>query len=464
MTNPSLSARITCCIVLIALYLLPGSPAHAGFLPNIETDTQAAVDSAGNVYLVGTSDAAWGMPVRAFQGGSDAYVVKLDAAGVLQWVTFLGSAAEDQGQAIAVEPGGSAIYVTGTSRAAWGTTIPRGYTDWNDAFVAKLNGSGVLQWLTFLGGPGDDYGYGLTLGGGALYLTGKSSATWGTSPTRAYSALFDAFVAKVNSSGVLEWNTFLGGTGIDEGAGIAADGNGNAYVVGSSTDAWGTGPVQAFTTGWDAFAAKLDTNGALQFLTFLGGAGHDRGLGIAVDTAGSTLYAVGGSTGTWGTGPQRPYTAWWDGFAAKLNGSGVLQWNTFLGSGWCDVSTGVTLDGSGNVFVSGSGDAAWGTNPARAYNAGYDAHLVKLSPSDGAVQVLAFVGGEGDDFGSGLAVDGSGNPVLAGVNDIVWGNPLQSFGDAPNGFALKLNGSGTLQWNAFFGGTPWLLDLPLIIR
>jgi len=50
------------------------------------------------------------------------------------------------------------------------------------------------------------------------------------------------------------------------------------------------------------------------------------------------------------------------------------------------------------------------------------------------------------------------------VNDIVWGNPLQSYGDAPNGFALKLNGSGTLQWNAFFGGTPWLLDLPLIIR
>ena len=86
------SKHIPCFIVLLALGLLAGRPAQGGFLPNMETDTRAAVDSAGNVYVVGTSDAAWGMPVRAFQGGSDAYVVKLDSAGVLQWVTFLGSA------------------------------------------------------------------------------------------------------------------------------------------------------------------------------------------------------------------------------------------------------------------------------------------------------------------------------------------------------------------------------------
>ncbi len=70
----------------------------------------------------------------------------------------------------------------------------------------------------------------------------------------------------------------------------------------------------------------------------------------------------------------------------------------------------VAVDASGNICVVGTSDAAWGTNPARAYNAGYDAHLVKMSPSDGAVQMLTFVGGEGDDSGSGLAVDGSGNP------------------------------------------------------
>jgi hypothetical protein len=450
-------------IGMIALCLLTGRPASSGFLPNTETDARAAVDSVGNIYVVGTSDASWGSPVRPFQGGTDAFVAKLNASGVLQWLTFLGGTGEDTGSGIAVS--GSDVYVVGTSYTAWGTSPDNPYSALNDAFVARLNAStGALQRHTFLGGAGDDYGYALALdGNGNLYLTGKSTATWGSSPQRAYSGLLDAFVAKLNSSGVLQWNTFLGGAGIDEGVGIAVDGSANVYLVGSSTAAWGANPVLAFTTGWDAFAAKLNTNGTLQWLTFLGGSGHDRGLGIAVDTGGNNVYAVGGSTATWGT-PQRAYLAWWDGFAAKLNGSGAVQWNTFLGSTWSDLTTAVVLDGSGNVFVSGHGDAAWGTNPAHAYNWGYDGHVAKLDPSSGGVQMLSFIGGEGDDFSPGLAVDSGGNLIVAGVNDIVWGTPVQSYGDSPRAFALKMNAGGILEWNTFYGGDSWPLHLPLILK
>jgi hypothetical protein len=146
-----------------------------------------------------------------------------------------------------------------------------------------------------------------------------------------------------------------------------------------------------------------------------------------------------------------------------LNGNGALAWNTFLGGGWCDVADGIALDGSGNVYVKGSGDAAWGT-PVRDYSSGYDVYAIQLDPTTGAGQMLAFVGGEGDDFGDGIVIDASGNLILAGVNDVVWGTPVQSFGDAPNSFALKLDGSGALQWNTFFGGVPWATYLPLIRR
>jgi len=441
-------------------------PAHvAGILPgggDEGSPSRVGVDAGGNVYIVGTSAAAWGAPVRAFQGGSDAFVARLNPSGVLQWLTFLGGASEDWGGDIAVS--GSDIFVTGTSYAAWGASPVRGYTALNDAFVAKLNAAtGALQWHTFLGGTGDDYGYGIALdGSGNVYLAGTSSATWGTTIPRAYTALHDAFAAKLNSSGALQWNTFLGGAGIDEGADIATDGSANVYVVGSSDDAWGTSPARAYSAGWDAFAVELNSSGALQWHTFLGNAEQDRGYAIVADSGGNNIYAAGGSTATWGA-PARAYSAWWDGFAVKLNGSGALQWNTFLGSGWCDTSDGIALDGDGNVFVKGSGDAAWGA-PVRAYNAGYDVHVVKLAPSNGAVQMLAFVGGEGDDFGDGIAIDASGNIFIAGVNDVVWGAPVQSFGDAPNAFALKLNSSGALQWNTFFGGTPWDIYLPLILR
>ena len=73
---------------------------------------------------------------------------------------------------------------------------------------------------------------------------------------------FDAFAAKLSSSGALTWNTFLGGSGTDNGQAIAVDGSGNVYVAGYSDATWGS-PVRAYTGGADAFAAKLNSSGAL---------------------------------------------------------------------------------------------------------------------------------------------------------------------------------------------------------
>ncbi len=80
----------------------------------------------------------------------------------------------------------------------------------------------------------------------------------------------------------LEWNTFLGGSGYDFGRAIAVDASGNVYVGGYSNVTWGS-PVRAYTASFDAFAAKLDSSGNLVWNTFLGGSGSDVGEGIAVD-------------------------------------------------------------------------------------------------------------------------------------------------------------------------------------
>jgi len=130
--------------------------------------------------------------------------------------------------------------------------------EYNRAFPLVIDPT--LAWNTFLGSGSDDYGYGIVVdGSGNVYVVGTSSAAWGI-PVNAYAGGDDAFVTKLNSSGVRQWHTFLGSGSWDIGKGIAVDGSGNVYVVGTSHATWGV-PVNAFAGGpVDAFTAKLNSN------------------------------------------------------------------------------------------------------------------------------------------------------------------------------------------------------------
>ena len=324
-----------------------------------DTGYAITVDGSGNVYVAGVSGGTWGVPLQPFSGNLDAFVAKLNSSGVLQWHTFLGGTGGESGIAIAVDSSGN-VYVAGNSNATWGSPV-RPFTSNTDGFAAKLNSSGVLQWHTFLGGNGDDYGNGIAVdNSGNVHIAGYSSATWGT-PVRAFTGSSeDAYAAKLDSAGNLTWNTFLGGTNNDQGNAIAVDSSGNVYVTGISSASWGT-PVRAYTSGGDAFAVRLSSTGTLTWNTFLGGGGtgSDVGSGIAVDSSGN-VYVAGLSVASWGT-PVRAYSSGTDTFAARLSSAGALTWNTFLGGTGTDQGTGIAVDGSGNLYVSGRSTATWGT-------------------------------------------------------------------------------------------------------
>jgi len=394
--------------------------------------TAIAVDGSGNVYVAGRSDATWGSPVLAYTAGNDdAFAAKLDSSGNLTWNTFLGGNGWDEGTAIAVDGSGN-VYVAGMSDATWGSPV-LAYTAGPDAFAAKLNSSGNLTWNTFLGGDGWDYGSRIALdGSGNVYVAGISNATWG-SPVLAYTADSDAFAAKLDSSGNLTWNSFLGGSGYDEGTAIAVDGSGNVYVAGRSDATWGA-PVLAYAAGPDAFVIRLNASGWFHWNTFLGGNGSDYGSAIAVDGSGN-VYVGGRSDATWGS-PVLAYTADRDAFAAKLNSSGNLTWNTFLGGSGPDYGFAIAVDGSSNVYVGGRSDATWGS-PVLAYTASWDAFAARLD-SSGNLTWNTFLGGDGWDRGSGIAVDGSGNVYVAGTSDATWGSPVLAYTASPDAFAAKL--------------------------
>jgi uncharacterized repeat protein (TIGR01451 family) len=340
---------------------------------NNEWGNAVAMDDSGNTYVTGFSYDSWGTPVNAYTGGKDAFIAKLDPSGASQFHTFLGSSDNDDGNDIAVDGIGN-LYVVGTSDSTWGSPIAPFVGEFANGFVAKLGSDGALVWLTFLGGSAADTGNGIALDkNGNIYVVGTSGSTWGASPIDPYpGGWYAPYVAKLNSSGALQWNTFWGAGGLDDGRGIAVDGSANVYVTGDCYDTWGT-PVVPFAGGTEACVAKLDTDGARQWNTFLGSAYSDGSPGIAVDGSGY-VYVVGESSATWGT-PVHPRGAntTYDAFVAKLNASdGVRQWNTFLGFSNTSTANAVAVDQIGLVYIVG--DTKEGSVFYDAFLAQFDAN------------------------------------------------------------------------------------------
>jgi hypothetical protein len=409
-----------------------------------------AVDVTGSVYVAGNSSSTWGTPVNPYEGGTnDVFAAKLDNNGNRLWNTFMGGSGTDQGNGIALDATGN-VYVVGTSTAAWGAPINLFAGGTNDAFAAKLDSSGTRLWNTFLGsatpmGAGSDQGLGIAVdgAGGNVYVTGLSLSTWGT-PVNPHVGLgtLDAFAAKLDTNGVRLWNTFLGGSGSDQGNAIAVDAIGNVYVTGQSGTTWGT-PANPFAGFQDAFAAKLNSSGFRLWNTFLGGSGTDAGNEIAVDASGN-VYVAGTSTLTWGA-PVNPFASSGDAFAAKLDSSGVRLWNTFLGGGGGDIGNGIAVDSLGNVYVAGNSTLTWGT-PANPFAGGSnDAFAAKLTGS-GARLWNTFLGSAlsgtgGDDRGNGITVDGLGSNIyVTGFSPSTWGTPINAHSGAgtTDAFAAKI--------------------------
>jgi len=370
---------------------------------------------------------------KVWAGNQDAFVAKLDANGALLWSVLLGGAGLDEGDGIAVDTDGN-VYVTGGSKSAWGVPI-RPFTADKDAFVAKLNTNGAFLWNTFLGGSHIDCGKGIALDGkGNVCVAGESKASWGA-PVWPYVAIQDAFVAKLDVNGTFLWNTFLGGSSSEYVGCIATDTSGNAYIAGSSSASWGV-PVRPYSAGSDdAFVAKVDANGWLVWNTFLGSAAVDHGQSVAVDASGNA-YATGSSKSSWGS-PVSPYTAGKDIFVVRLDAAGAVFWSTFLGGSGHEDGSGIALDGQGNAYVTGYSEAAWGS-PVRPFTTEYDGHVAKVD-ANGTLLWNTFLGGIGtNEGGLDIALDGTANVYVVGTSNASWGSPVQAYIGSVDAVVVKL--------------------------
>ncbi len=371
---------------------------------------------------------------------------------IYDWHTFLGGSNDDSGKSIALDSSGN-IYITGSSAATWGSPVRAftgtGGTD-SDVFVAKLNSSGTLLWMTFLGGIYSDRGSGIAVNDtGEVFIVGDSLATWGN-PLRAFGGQsWDGFVAKLNNTGALAWNTFAGGEGIRL-TDVALDPFGSPYVSGFGN----TATIQPFVR-------KLGSGGAWLWTTLLGTSG-DSAWRIAVDQF-SNIYVAGESGASWGA-PTRPFTSLVsNAFAARLMydnsaGKAVVVWNSFIAGdeGGGVFGFGIDTDNLGNVYLAG-GTTYQGSvgSPGLSMASELGAFTAKFSGS-GAWQWTKYIGGAGVDQVSDIAVDDSGNSYLTGFSADTWSTPITGACFVfCNSFVAQLDSSGVLQWHIFIDNSSY---------
>jgi len=395
-----------------------------------------------NAYVTGVSFSL-DFPFQSQNQGGDIFVTKFSADGrSLVYSTFIGGAAEDAGNGIAVDGAGNA-YVTGASRSL-ALSFPeinplalRGPLGGADCFILRLNPAGVLDFSSLFGGPADDVAQDVVVDGtGNLHVTGVTNSVTefpvrNPVPGQSQSnGTPDAFVAKFNPSGLSSYDTvfstYLGGSVQDEGSRIALDSSGNIFVTGfTASRPEGffplSNPFQATLRGLtDAFITKFSPDGDILYSTYFGGDGDEEGNGIAID--GSGIYLTG-STSSVTSFPLRggfdtTYNGGFDAFVTKLNPEGsALIYSTFLGGVNDDEAMDIKIDATGLAYITGRTNSI-NTFPSvdslQGLIGGTNVFLSKINADGDDLIFSTQLGGNLDDEGLGLFIDASGNAYVTG--------------------------------------------------
>jgi hypothetical protein len=400
-----------------------------------------AVDGSGSAYLTGSTqstDFPTENPYQTDRPGFDAFVAKLSPAGdALEYSTYLGGNDLDVARTIAVDATGYA-YVAGETYSTDFPTLHAYQTDrpGADAFVTKIGPAGdALEYSTYLGGSSVEFALDIAVdASSAFYVTGVTGSTdFPTkNPYQTDQPGSDAFVTKlggfsrVTGNMTLAFSTYLGGNDYDRAGGVAVDGSGSAYLTGEtlSTNFPTEDPYQTNQPEFDAFVTKLSPAGnALVYSTYLGGGASDGAEAIAVDAAGHA-YVVGDTLSTdfptlheYQTDQSGP-----DVFVTKLSPAGdALEYSTYLGGDSSESADDIAVDASGRFHVMGyTRSTDFPTkNAYQTDQPGTDVFVAKLLAIRGlpGTMVLAYstyLGGADSDFGTGIAVDGSGSAYVIG--------------------------------------------------
>ncbi|MFZ5786930.1 MAG: hypothetical protein ACOY3Y_10860, partial [Acidobacteriota bacterium] len=385
--------------------------------PGDDVARSIALDRAGNIFLAGSysGTAQFGAHTLSATHAHESFVAKLDPRGDFVWVRALGGTAKEQPQALALDRDGRPHVV-----AAFAGTITVGgktleATGPADLVIAKLDPvSGGGEWAVAASrgvwNVSEDRGLAIAVDRlGQVTITGafRSTATFGSRVLTSAGGT-DIFVTRLDARGEFLWAVSAGGTDMDQGSAVAVDAGGRSYASGYFTETarfgsteldaggfWLAGGEPGLDRSWSCFVAEVDPQGAFERVRTPLSAPNSACNGIALVEGGSVLV-----TGTAGGAP----------FVARLNADGSIPWVLSEGfpiAGTPRIGSAIAVHPSTSSVVAITGQLPDSSAAA-------DVLFARLD-SNGCGLTATVAGGDGDDRGNAIALDGNGNAFVAGA-------------------------------------------------
>lgn len=405
--------------------------------------TDIGADAFGNIYATGTFegtadfDPGPGVVVLSSNGGTDCFVLKMDASGSLLWVAGFGGTGVDAAHAITTGPGGS-CYITGYFRdSADFDPGPASYmltaAGEKEGFVLHLDANGNRVWANAMRGVDDAEGNAVATGSnGDVFIAGSFSGQMDPDPGSGVYNLVsagntDAFITRLDAGGNFIWSGSVGGPDSDAAYAVASDAAGNVLACGTFYDVADFDPSPAFNNLGaslynDAFVVKWSASRNLVWARNIGGPGTDMAHGLACAVSGD-VFVTGFfmQTADFDTGPgtlNLTAQGGRDVFLCRLDPGGNLVWAITPGGVSDDVGLSVDLDDLGNPYLGGyfysSAEFDPGPGSTVLNASGYRDAFVAAYDMNGQLSWARCGGGPAFDESAAVSAGYPGNVYMAG--------------------------------------------------
>ncbi|HQZ78378.1 MAG TPA: hypothetical protein PK190_10465, partial [Bacteroidia bacterium] len=372
--------------------------------------------SDGGYILGGWSDSnISGDKTEDSQGNYDYWVVKLDAAGNIQWQNTIGGNSVDYLTSIQQTTDGGYI-LGGWSNSGVSGDKTENSQGANDYWVVKLDPIGYIQWQNTIGGGSYDYLTSIqqTTDGGYI-LGGMSQSDVSGDKTEICQGDFDYWVVKLDASGNIQWQNTIGGNSWDELESLEQTTDGGYILGGYSYSDISGDKTENCQGNHDYWVVKLDASGNIQWQNTIGGNLDD--LLYSVQQTSDGGYILGGASGSGFSGDKTESSqGYFDYWVVKLYTTGNIQWQNTIGGGSLDHLNSIQQTSDGGYILGGvsisdiSGDKTENSQGANDY------WVVKLDAS-GNIQWQNIIGGNSGDYLTSIQQTTDGKYILGGYSE-----------------------------------------------